>query len=120
MHLFRQEGAYHVRVDDTQKVTKSSDMAPSKLEGTRKKGIVKAVSWIQFCDQLIKFWLGKQKAGRWCIIIVLRGAEGNPLAIHKEYRSASYIEFRGWAAVACEYNSATFWEQVYGFEEVVP
>jgi len=95
-------------------------MPPSKLKDMRKKGFVKAASWIQFFDQLIKFWSSKQKAGRWYVIITLRGAEGNPLAIHNENRSASYIDSRGWAAITCKCDGATFWEQVYSFEEVVP
>ena len=68
-------------------------MAPGKLKGTRQKGLVKVVSWIQVFDQLIKFWLSKQKAGRRYVIITLHGgAEGYPLAIHYEKRSASYID----------------------------
>ena len=94
---------------------------PVSSKGRVRRELVQVVSWIQVFDQLIKFWLSKQKAGRRYVIITLHGgAEGYPLAIHYEKRSASYIDPQGLGVIACKYNEATFWERVYGFEEILP
>ena len=86
--------------DYLDEIKECSHMSPSKIKDVAEEARIKAVPWIQFCDQIIEFCPCEQEADRCNTVVVLNRAYSNPLRILDENQSASYGSVRGWTAIA--------------------